>query len=218
MLVDLGGGEGYFARLWSDARRRVVVDAVAPALKVARARGLDVIQGDVRRAPLRGGSVDLIVSSDVWEHLDAGDVPAALAEVARVLAPGGTALVHTSCYGVYLRRWLRRARGRAPLDADDLKDGHLNRFAAPALERMFAAAGLKIKKRSFYKHLFQPATALLVRLARGGEGENADAKAERLQSPALRLLNGVRIYIARLDQVFFGWWLPGGAAIYKLEK
>jgi ubiquinone/menaquinone biosynthesis C-methylase UbiE len=215
-LVDAGGGEGYFAASFPAARFKVVVDAVAPALAVAAARGLAAAQGDVRRLPLRDGSCDLVLSSDVLEHLAPGDVAVALVEVARVLEKGGTALVNTSCYGLYLRRWLRRAPGGGRLDADDLKDGHLSRLTARELERAIGAAGLKIRKRVYFKHLFQPAAALAVKFVRG-DGDAVAPKGEVLAGRFARALNAVRIFVASLDALLFGR-LPGGAVIYKLGK
>ena len=215
-LVDAGGGEGYFAASFAAARFKVVVDAVAPALAVAVGRGLAAVRGDVRRLPLRASSCELVLSSDVLEHLAPADVAVALAEVARALKDGGTALVNTSCYGLYLRRWLRRAPGGGRLDADDLKDGHLSRLTARELESAIGAAGLRIKKRVYFKHLFQPAAALAVRLLRG-DGGAVVAKEEVLAGGLARALNAVRIFVAGLDALLFGW-LPGGAVIYKLEK
>ncbi len=216
MLADLGGGEGYFAAQFPAARKKIVVDAVAAALAVAKSRGLAAVRGDVRRLPLRDAACDLVLSSDVLEHLPPGDLGVALREAARVMTPGGTALVNTSCYGLYLRRWLRRAPGPGRLDLDDLKDGHLSRPKPEELEAAIAAAGLKVKKRCYYKHLFQPMTALLVRLSHLGGGAKA-AKEKALDSGLLRALNAVRIFVAGLDALFFGW-LPGGAVVYKLEK
>ncbi|NIT37163.1 MAG: methyltransferase domain-containing protein [candidate division Zixibacteria bacterium] len=217
-MVDLGGGEGYFAALFATARRKIVVDAVAAALAVAKRRGLAAVQGDVRRLPFKDASCDLILSSDVLEHLPPGDLGVALREAARVMTPGGTALVNTSCYGLYFRRWLRRAPGPGRLDLDDLEDGHLSRPKRAELEAAFAAAGLKIKKRCYYKHLFQPITTLLVRLTQGGRGDEARAAKEKtLASGPWRALNAARIFVAGLDALFFGW-LPGGAVVYKLEK
>lgn len=215
-LVDAGGGEGYFAAAFPAAPFKAVVDVVAPALAVAAGRGLAAVQGDVRRLPLRNSSCDLVLSSDVLEHLAPDDIGVALAEAARVLEEGGTALINTSCYGLYLRRWLRRAPGGGRLDADDLNDGHLSRLTARELERTIRAAGLDIKKKVYFKHFFQPAAALAVRLIRG-EGGATDAKEEVLAGRGARALNAVRIFVAGLDALFFGW-LPGGAVIYKLEK
>ncbi len=214
-LVDLGGGEGYFAALFGGARYKVGVDAVAPALAVAKSRGLAVVQGDVRRVPLVDGGCDLIFLSDVLEHVPPPDVGVVLQEAARVMKAGGALLVNTSCYGLYLRRWLRRAPGGGRLDLDDVDDGHLSRLTRLELEAAIKAAGLKIKKRLYFKHLFQPLTALPVRALVGRGGETT--KEKTLAGGFGRALNAVRIFGAGWDGLLFGW-IPGGAVIYKLEK
>ncbi|MFL6297542.1 MAG: methyltransferase domain-containing protein [Actinomycetes bacterium] len=45
------------------------------------------VQGRLERLPFADGSFDAVVAADVLEHLP--DLPAAVAELARVLAPGG---------------------------------------------------------------------------------------------------------------------------------
>ncbi len=217
-LVDLGGGEGYFAALFDRARHKVVVDAVAPALAVAKGRGLAAVQGDVRRVPLAAGTCELAFLSDVLEHVAQAEVGVVLREAARVLTEGGTLLVNTSCYGLYLRRWLRRAPEGGRLDRDDVDDGHLCRLTRRELEAAIKGASLKIKKRLYFKHLFQPLAALPARaLSRRGEGGEATAKEKTLRGGLGRALNVARIFVAGWDASFFGW-LPGGAVIYKLEK
>jgi SAM-dependent methyltransferase len=214
-LVDLGGGEGYFAALFGGARHKVVVDAVAPALAVAKSLGVAVVQGDVRRVPLVDGGCDLIFLSDVLEHVPPSDVGVVLKEAARVMKAGGALLVNTSCYGLYLRRWLRRAPGGGRLDLDDVDDGHLSRLTQLELEAAIKAAGLKIKRRLYFKHFFQPLTALPVRALVGGGDETT--KEKTLGGGLGRALNAIRIFVAGWDALFFGW-IPGGAVIYKLEK
>jgi len=50
-------------------------------------------QGRLERLPFASGSFDAVVAADVLEHLP--DLPAAVAELARVLAPGGSFLFDT---------------------------------------------------------------------------------------------------------------------------
>lgn len=217
-LVDLGGGEGYFAAFFDRARYKVVVDAVAPALAVAKGRGLAVVQGDVRRVPLVDGACELVFLSDVLEHVPPAEVGVVLQEAARVVKAGGALLVNTSCYGLYLRRWLRRAPGGGRLDRDDAADGHRSRLTRLELEAAIKAAGLKIKKRLYYKHVFQPLAALPARALSGrGDGGAATAKEKTLRGGFGRALNAARIFVAGWDASFFGR-VPGGAVIYKLEK
>jgi 2-polyprenyl-6-hydroxyphenyl methylase / 3-demethylubiquinone-9 3-methyltransferase len=50
-------------------------------------------QGRLERLPFAGGTFDAVVAADVLEHLP--DLPAAVAELARVLAPGGSLVFDT---------------------------------------------------------------------------------------------------------------------------
>jgi SAM-dependent methyltransferase len=59
---------------------------LATGIDVGRARYTRIPSG-AERLPLEDASVDIVVSDNVLEHLP--DVPAAMAEIARVLRPGG---------------------------------------------------------------------------------------------------------------------------------
>jgi SAM-dependent methyltransferase len=94
-LFDEAVGDGLLRPL---AAARVVVGidlssaAVAGALgRHARVRGL---VGDVRRLPFRAASFDVVVSTSTLDHFErASEIGDALAEVQRVLRPGGTLVV-----------------------------------------------------------------------------------------------------------------------------
>jgi SAM-dependent methyltransferase len=178
------------------------------------------VGGDARQLPLRDAAADVVLCSDLLEHLTPSDVSLALAEMARITKPGGIALVHTSVYGFYFRRWLRRAPGREPLDADDLKDGHRSRLKPKDLDAAVTGAGFVIRKKRYYKHVFQPLVALATRAAAGDAVSPAgrEAKTARLRGRGRRFANALRIALAQLDVYLFGWWLAGGAVVYKLER
>ena len=221
LALDSGGGEGLIGSLVVGAENLVVIDAVEEAVRAARGKGVRGVVGDVRRLPVKDGAVDVVLSSDVLEHLPAGDVQTAVKEMNRVLIPGGAAVVHTSVYGLYLRRWFRRGRGR--LDADDLKDGHLSRLTAAELSSTFERAGFIVEKYAFYKHFFQP----LVRFAEDGalkllgksrvalEKEKATGGDRR--GVLIRLITNIRAVPALVDLMLFGR-VPGGAGIFRLRK
>ena len=63
------------------------VELSEAAVERARAMGLDVVHGDLESARLPDAGFDLVYMGDVLEHVP--DCRAVLAEVARVLAPGG---------------------------------------------------------------------------------------------------------------------------------
>jgi SAM-dependent methyltransferase len=58
--------------------------------------GMDLREGSVTRLPWDDGACDLIVAFDVLEHV--ADLPAAAAEIARVLTPGGTLVMTVPVY------------------------------------------------------------------------------------------------------------------------
>jgi demethylmenaquinone methyltransferase/2-methoxy-6-polyprenyl-1,4-benzoquinol methylase len=89
-VLDVGGGTGRAAREL-DVPRRIVVDVSAGMLARARGRGLECVRGDATRLPFAAESVDAIVVLDALHHFP--DAPAAVADAARLLAPGGVLVV-----------------------------------------------------------------------------------------------------------------------------
>jgi SAM-dependent methyltransferase len=88
------------------------------AALVAQARRthpeIDVRVGDVRKLPFPDGAFDLVLCHQLLHHLSA---PAeALAELHRVLAPGGVLLLAESCAS-FLRLWWVRLFFRHPRNA-----------------------------------------------------------------------------------------------------
>jgi len=90
-VLDLGCGEGQVARAAFRAGVTTVigVDPTVAQLRAARERGGGprYVRGLAERLPFADGAFDAAVACLVFEHLPDHGVP--LAEVARVLAPGG---------------------------------------------------------------------------------------------------------------------------------
>ena len=90
VLIDVGTGEGQIARMAAGEGRTVVgVDPATAQLNEARERagGASYIGGGAAQLPLRSASADAVVACLVFEHIE--DVDAAIAEVGRILRPGG---------------------------------------------------------------------------------------------------------------------------------
>ena len=145
LVLDAGCGGGLVARELAAAGAEVVgVDRSLGSLGVARrAVGghFRPAQGRLERLPFADGSFDAVVAADVLEHLP--DLPAAVKELARVLAPGGSFLFDTinrtpwawftAVFG--LERWLRVV----PRGTHDWR-----LFIRPAeLDRLLRASGLE---------------------------------------------------------------------------
>jgi SAM-dependent methyltransferase len=83
-VVDLAAGTGKLTRLLAERFRRVV--AVEPDDRMRALLGADAHAGTAERIPLPDRSADAVFVGDAFHWFDA---PTALAEIARVLRPGG---------------------------------------------------------------------------------------------------------------------------------
>jgi SAM-dependent methyltransferase len=127
VVADVGCGDGRHAiRLGAEHRFDVVAIDPVPQFEGARV-------GTAEALPLESGSVDLVWCRDALSHV--ADLDAAYAELARVLRPGGRALVYQSVGTDRLEpgeaEWLRHAIGMEHARLQDV-------------ERAIAAAGLRV--------------------------------------------------------------------------
>jgi SAM-dependent methyltransferase len=89
-ILDVGTGEGQIARMMAELGSSVVgIDPTEAQVRVAldRGGGPAYARADAAALPVASGSVDAVVACLVFEHIP--EVDEAIAEVARVLAPGG---------------------------------------------------------------------------------------------------------------------------------
>ncbi|MDQ3630424.1 MAG: class I SAM-dependent methyltransferase [Actinomycetota bacterium] len=102
-ILEIGPGAGRWSEvLQAHAERLVLVDVTQRALDLSRERLGDV--GNVEYVLSEGGtfpdvengSIDWVWSFDVFVHIAPLDVASYVAEIARVLRPGGTAVIHHS--------------------------------------------------------------------------------------------------------------------------
>jgi 2-polyprenyl-6-hydroxyphenyl methylase/3-demethylubiquinone-9 3-methyltransferase len=98
--LDVGCGGGLLAEELARMGCEVTgVDPSEPSLEAARAHArqaglaIDYRQGMGEALPLPDGTFDLVCCCDVLEHVD--DLPRVIAEIARVLSPGGIFLYDT---------------------------------------------------------------------------------------------------------------------------
>ena len=91
VVVDLGCGHGQF--LSYAPQNAIGLDWNEANLAVAEQTARKVLKGDVRALPFDNASIDGIHCSHVLEHLVPADVHRVLAEIDRVLKPGGIFVV-----------------------------------------------------------------------------------------------------------------------------
>jgi SAM-dependent methyltransferase len=88
-VLEVGGGDGWLsARLRDELGCEVtMVDQSERMVELAAARGIDTQVGDVQALPFADASFDTAVAAWMLYHVQ--DIDRGLAELARVLAPGG---------------------------------------------------------------------------------------------------------------------------------
>lgn len=93
-ILDVGSSTGTNLRMLRDAGYTNVLglDSSEESIRWTKAKGLpEVVKGDVCDLPFDSGSFDLVLATDVLEHVDQDGQ--AVAEIARILKPGGHVLI-----------------------------------------------------------------------------------------------------------------------------
>src|SRR6201992_2023864 len=106
-IVDVGCGEGtatYLVKRLDPANTVIGIDWSAMALAQARGRGVLGVQGGIDGLPLADASVDVVIMSELIEHLV--DTDAAAEEARRGLPPGGSLLLSTPNLAAWYNRGL----------------------------------------------------------------------------------------------------------------
>ena len=104
-ILDAGCGSGGMTRYLQRFGRVTGIDLSPEALRLARTRDLPrLARSSVGALPFLDGSFDVVTSFDVLYHLNVDDDRAALADIHRVLRPGGIALIRLPAFD-----WIRGA-------------------------------------------------------------------------------------------------------------
>jgi SAM-dependent methyltransferase len=164
-ILDLGCGTGALARELAGLGTVHGLDVSLEAIHFTRRRGVErLCVGSAEQLPYATGVFDAVAAADVVEHVDDGP---ALAEIVRVLRPGGLALVHVPAFPFL---W----------GEHDEAAHHRRRYRRAQLRALIEEHGLAIERLSYVNCLVFPAAAVVrvlkrvVRRRRAGRAPSAE--------------------------------------------
>ena len=161
-VLDIGCGEGRHAitAFLEEAVDAIAVDLNIQDLQTTRARLAECCDGrekgreflvaaaDGRQLPFADRSFDKVICSEVLEHIE--NYEAVLAEIVRVLKPGGLLAVSVPRFGPEWICWQLSA------DYHAVEGGHIRIFHAGELRRAVEATGLRFFQRHWAHALHVP--------------------------------------------------------------
>jgi SAM-dependent methyltransferase len=158
-ILDVGCGDGFatgVAAQRNPGHHFAGLDWSATSLGAARELGVAVLRAglDAPRLPVRPASVDVVVMSEVIEHLV--DTDTAIEAAHRALKPGGSLLLSTPNLAAWYNRGLLAAGIQPVFSEVSLRSvfgrpgsqvaGHLHMFTRRALVQFLAAYGFTCVK------------------------------------------------------------------------
>jgi len=193
-VLDVGSADGPSVG-WLQASGRTTALDIDP-----RGLGPGGVCGSALRLPFRSGCFDVVAAFDVLEHCE--PEPVAVAELARVLAPGGRLLLSVPAY-----QW-------AWSDFDE-ENGHHRRYTRRRLVRAVEGAGLKVERTTYAFTSVFPFFAAERLLRRVRRRQGPDAPADIVSLPEVSpLVERMLLRLAGLDQALLGRRdLPFGSSV-----
>jgi len=210
-LLDVGCGTGYTLSRIRDAMERGTggeydlfgLDLSPEALAFSGEKvAAQFVRGDVGCLPFKGSSFDVVTALDVLEHLESDRE--AVSEIARVLRPGGLALLSVPAHP-----WMFSTHDRAL--------GHVRRYSASAFRELLLASELSLERLSHYNCLLA-APIMLYRLARKAFGAGSETVESDLSLPSAPVNRTLQALLSAESKVLPGISLPLGVSLVAVAR
>ena len=142
-VLDAGCGTGFNLIALSRLARAVGIDLAPEALAFCRERGALALRASLVALPFPEGTFDAVTSFDVIYHAWVTDDRAAVAEMARVLRPGGFLLVRVPAL-------------RALWGAHDVEVQSRHRYTRGELVALLEGSGLRVERATYCNSILFP--------------------------------------------------------------
>jgi len=140
-VLDTGCGS---TQLLNGAPQVVGMDILRGKLRFMRRAGRRLVQASVLDIPFRTEAFEVVISSQVVEHLPRDD--RIFAEIARCVEPGGVLIVGTVDYGRWIWPVIERLYGL--LKPQGYAEEHITHYTRATLEGNLRRVGLRIEEVS----------------------------------------------------------------------
>lgn len=198
-VLDAGCGGGATLKALSRYGRARGMDLSEEAVAYNLEQRRDVVRGSIEQMPFVDETFDLVLALDVIEHVPA-DL-AAIAELDRILKPGGYLLVTVPA--------LRLLWG-----PHDIANSHYRRYTLGGLRARVETSGFEAVRATYFSTLLLPAI-LAVRLLRRLRGKGAASDIGEVTHP----LNAVLEAVFSLEAPLLRRWdLPVGVSALCLAR
>lgn len=207
-ILDCGCGTGANVALLDQFGRAWGFDLSEAGLRLGRATGRTrLARASVTAAPFPTAAFDLVTSFDVLYSLPGPDEHAAVAEMYRLIRPGGYALVNVAA-----SKWLRGSHS--------VLSREIRRYSRPALRALLIDAGFVIERLTYTNaSLFLPmAIARSAQRLRGLPEERDQAAAADITMPPAAV-NALLTMVLQLESVWLRWFdEPFGSSLLCLAR
>ncbi|MFB3853226.1 MAG: class I SAM-dependent methyltransferase [Vicinamibacterales bacterium] len=193
-LLDCGCGTGANLRMLGRFGCAFGIDLNEVGVTFARAEGGRVARADVTRLPFADASFDVVTSFDVLYCLEDEAERAAIAEMARVLRPGGGLVINVAAMPVL--------RGNHSVLSREVR-----RYTAASLRERLAEASFRVAEIRYTNATLFP-LLLAVRLAQRAAGLKEEGQATREITVPPAPINAVLTALLAAEAMLPRWARP----------